>query len=284
MLATATLNIDPDHASLALAAKVFRTGVLDHAPAGDVGYADAPLGTLHHTAALAALQKAGVDVQLGRHVVGVDDDRVVTVRHRDTVESVRAQQVVLAVPPRAAFAVAPQLADTPAAPAQQLGTSPIVNVHVIFDRRVTDLPFAAGVGTPVQWFFDRTRTSGLQARRPGAQYLAITVSAADAEIDVPARRLAETFTAELRSLLPGARDAEVLDAFVTRERHATFRQEAGSAALRAGVDPGLGGVFLAGAWTDTGWPDTMESAVRSGVRAAEAVLRVPAAEMSRYHS
>jgi squalene-associated FAD-dependent desaturase len=281
VLSVATLNIDPDHASLALAAKVFRTGVLDTASAGDVGYADAPLGELHSTAARRALEAAGVDVRVNHHVESLDDGRL-TVRHRGDVETLWPETTVLAVPPRVAFRIAPGLRDTAAAPAHELGTSPIVNVHVVYDRTVTDLPFGAAVDSPVQWFFDRTQTSGLAVRAPGQQYLAITVSAADAIIDTPSRELVEQYTAELARLFPPARSAEVLEAFVTRERNATFRQEAGSGALRPGPESGIDDLWLAGAWTNTGWPDTMEGAVRSGIRAAEAALRVTSRDAVRF--
>src|SRR5205814_9919340 len=111
---------------------------------------------------------------------------------------------------------------------------------------------------------DRTDSSGLAQQRPGAQYLAITVSAAAGVIDAPSKQVLDRFVPELARLLPDAARAEVLDAFVTRERHATFRQAAGSWALRPATGDGPHGVQLAGAWTDTGWPDPMEGAVRSG--------------------
>jgi squalene-associated FAD-dependent desaturase len=282
VLSVATLNIDPDHASLALAAKVFRTGVLDTASAGDVGYADAPLGDLHSTAARRALEAAGVDVRVNRHVESSDGDGRLVVRHRGEVETYWPEALVLAVPPRVAFRIAPQLADTAVARARELGTSPIVNVHVIYDRPVTDLPFGAAVDSPVQWFFDRTQTSGLAAQTPGQQYLAITVSAADAIVDTPSRELVERYTGELARLFPEARSASVVEAFVTRERNATFRQEAGTATLRPGPETGLDGLWLAGAWTNTGWPDTMEGAVRSGIRAAEAALQVTPRDAVRF--
>ncbi|GAB2464113.1 hydroxysqualene dehydroxylase [Jatrophihabitans fulvus] len=276
VLATATLNLHPDHASLALAAKVFRTGVLDHAAAGDVGHATVPLGDLHHGAAERSLRDAGVDVRLAHHVESVAPDGEVRARHRTAASDdevvLRPTRTVLAVPPRVAFRLLPALADSDAGAAARLTTSAIVNVHVVYDRRVTDLAFAAGVGTPVQWFFDRTESSGLARQRPGAQYLAVTVSAADDVVDLPTTVLRKRFTEALAALLPAAAPATVLDSFVTRERHATFRQAAGTAALRPGPDPGLGAVLLAGAWTDTGWPDTMESAVRSGEVAAAAAL------------
>jgi len=77
----------------------------------------------------------------------------------------------------------------------------------------------------------------------------------------------------LEDLFPAARDARITDFFVTRERRATFRQAPGSAALRPGAATALPGLVLAGAWTDTGWPDTMEGAVRSGLNAARELRR-----------
>ncbi len=281
IVATATLNAAPDDASLALAAKVFRTGLLDHAPAGDVGYAAVPLGELHGTAAHAALDAAGVEVLTGHRVEEVMPGAVRATGRRGE-RTLRPDAVIAALPPRELFRAAPALATTSAAPARELGTSPIVNVHIVYDRTVTDLPFAAGVGSPVQWFFDRTDSSGVRRSQPGAQYLAVTVSAADDVIDTPSAQLRERYVAALADLLPAARRADVVDAFVTRERHATFRQAPGTAALRPGPRSGLDGLWLAGAWTATGWPDTMESAVRSGIAAAESALEVAPRQITRF--
>ncbi len=274
IVATATLNLDPDKASLALAAKVFRTGLLDSAPAGDVGYAAVPLGRLHDDAAAKALADAGVEVLVDHAVRHVDPGTLVQADGPHGARSWPAESVVLAVPHPDAFGVAPTLAGSAAGRAAGLGASPIVNVHVVYDRTVTDLPFAAAVGSPVQWFFDRTESSGLAARRPGAQYLAVTVSAAEDLIATQSKDILARFVPEIARLLPAADRAEVIDSFVTRERRATFRQAAGSWALRPSVGEGPPGVWLAGAWTDTGWPDTMESAVRSGVTAAEAAAGI----------
>jgi hydroxysqualene dehydroxylase len=188
---------------------------------------------------------------------------------RDGGLEIRADGVVLAVPPDVAARLVP--ADAVAGGAgpgpdrwRELGASPIVNVHVIYDRLVTSLPFAAAVDSPVQWVFDRTRSSGLQA----GQYLAVSLSAADDLVDIPAAQLRERFVPALEDLFPAARDARITDFFVTRERRATFRQVPGCAALRPGAATALPGLVIAGAWTDTGWPDTMEGAVRSGLNAA----------------
>ena len=155
----------------------------------------------------------------------------------------------------------------PTGPAR-LGASPIVNVHVVYDRPVTDLPFVAGVATPVQWVFDRTRSSGLDH----GQYLAISLSGADREIAERSEDLRARFLPALQSLFPRAREARVEAFFVTREHSATFRQVPGTRALRPGPRTAVPGFYLAGAWTDTGWPATMEEAVRSGLAAAREAL------------
>ena len=188
--------------------------------------------------------------------------------------SLAADGVVLAVPPpQAAGLLPPAAAGRPGTAGDPggwsgLGESPIVNVHVIYDRPVTSLPFAAAVDSPVQWIFDRTEISGCDR----GQYLALSLSAADEYAGRRAQSLRETFLPALEQLLPAARAAGIIDFFVTRERRATFRQVPGTAALRPGAATPLGGLALAGAWTDTGWPDTMEGAVRSGLEAARTIM------------
>ncbi len=131
----------------------------------------------------------------------------------------------------------------------------------------------------MQWVFDRTDSSGLAATDPGAQYLAVSQSAAQDDIDRPVAELRERYLPELERLLPGARGAGVRDFFVTRERTATFAPSPGVGRLRPDAPTNAPGLYLAGAWTATGWPATMESAVRSGLNAAGAAL----SELGRPH-
>lgn len=270
LVGVATLNARAGGASLALAAKVFKTGLLSAPGAADIGWAHVPLGELHDTLARRALDKAGVRTELRARVGSVEPGaaggwRVVTDRGEH-----RAATVVLAVPQRETRALLPEGAlDSPEL-LTELGTAPILNIHVVYDRTVLRRPFFAALGSPVQWVFDRTAPSGLSG--PG-QYLALSQSAAGAEIDAPVHELRARYLPELERLLPAARGAGIRDFFVTRERTATFDPAPGSGRLRPGTRTRAPGLYLAGAWTATGWPATMEGAVRSGTTAAAAALR-----------
>jgi uncharacterized protein with NAD-binding domain and iron-sulfur cluster len=302
LFTVSALNVAGDDASLALAAVVVKTGLLGANDAADIGVPALPLGELHGDAAARLLAKLGADVRLNTKVSAITRSdsprsdspkpdspkpdstkpdstrseypfRVELARADDgDADVIEADEVVLAVPPEQAARLIPAdaLPSAEVAAWSGLGASPIVNLHVIYDRQVMDLPFAAGVDTPVQWIFDRTRISGFSG--PG-QYLAVSLSAGDEYVDTPVADLRERFVPALAELFPRARDARVTEFFVTRERRATFRQVPGTAALRPGAETKLPGLVLAGAWTATGWPDTMESAVRSGLAAATELRR-----------
>lgn len=278
LVGVATLNATADVASLAPAATVFRLGLLTDAAAGDIGWSRVPLGQLHGDAAARGLREAGAAVHTSTKVRGVRRTaggwQLTSERDGERVEETVVDRMICAVPPAGAERLLPEGAlDLPSGWSAALGSSPIVNVHVVYDRRVLDTPFAAGVGTPIQWVFDRTEQSGLRRHRPApAQYVAVSLSAADDLIRTPTARLREQMVPALAALLPAARDARVLDFFVTREPHATFRPSPGTAALRPAPTTRAPGLFLAGAWTGTGWPATMEGAVRSGNAAADAAL------------
>ncbi|MER7274030.1 hydroxysqualene dehydroxylase HpnE [Dactylosporangium sp. NPDC000244] len=273
LITIAALNTPAQDASLALAARVFRTGLLERAGAGDIGRPLVPLADLHGRPAHRLLTGLGVRVATGSRAERIRPDgtgfRVVTggTGGRAAQDEILADAVVLAVPPQAAARLVPPAAGAARDDWDRLGSSPIVNVHLRYDSAVTRLPFAAAVESPAQWIFDRTPAS-----MSGEQYLVVSISAADDTIAAPAARLTAVCADAVAGLLPAARSARLLDAFVTREPRATFRQAPGTRALRPGAATRVPGLVLAGAWTDTGWPDTMEGAVRSGHRAADVVL------------
>ncbi|WP_280268354.1 hydroxysqualene dehydroxylase HpnE [Nocardia wallacei] len=303
LVGIATLNARADDVSLALAATVFQIGLLTRSDAADIGWSRVPLGQLHGEAARAALTAAGATVTTRAKVAAIRRASGGWVVSADG-DTIAADAVVLAVPPAAAAAVLPpQSVELPTDFAAALGNSPIINVHVVYDRKVMTEPFRAGIGTVAQWVFDRTGPSGLGPHIVGGpdpqgtsvpesydpdgaagQYLAVSVSAADEFVDMPTTELRRLFLPALHRILPATHTAEVLDFFVTRERHATFRPAPGSARLRPTARTALPGLYLAGAWTATGWPATMEGAVRSGESAVAQLnsdLSAPVPEAAR---
>ncbi|NUR62580.1 MAG: NAD(P)-binding protein [Catenulispora sp.] len=258
LFVTAALNCRLEEASLGLSAMVIQNALLGRADAADIGVPRLPLGDLHGRAAEKKLRRVHLKTKVASVVSGT----------RLIVDGfpVDADAVIVAVPHPAAAALVPAQACPDRERWAGLSASPIVDVHVVYDRPVLDVPFAAVVDSPVQWVFDRSATAGLPAG--AGQYVSSVVSAAGQWIDAPVARVREAFVPALAEVLPAARRARVAEFFVTRERHATFRQAPGSAALRPAAATALPGLFLAGAWTATGWPDTMEGAVRSGLTAA----------------
>ena len=268
-----TVNADAADASLKLAARVFVTGLLTEAGAADIGVARVPLSALHGDAARRALEAAGGEVRASAPTKAVRPGTASGLEVQVDGEVIEADSVVVAVPHDAVAGLLPSGTVAKQDRLVDLGTSPIVNVHLVYDRPVTDIAFFAGVGTDAQFVFDRTEGAGLD---DGRQCLAVSLSAADSYIGTPSAELVSHFTAELARLLPAAADATVTESIVTRERAATFLGVPGTDSLRASAECGLPGVYLAGAWCDTGWPATMEGAVRSGTGAGRLAARFAA--------
>lgn len=252
-----TCNDRSDRVSAALAAFVFQEGFLRTTRGSAIGWSRVGLTRLVDPAARAFLEARGGRVLSG---LGVSEAGPTGVRLGDG-EWIPADAVVLALPPGRAHEVCPAAV----APPGGLASSPIVNVHLWYDRPVMDEPFTAVVDSPVQWIFNRT---AMGDRAEGGHHLAISISGARREIEVPRDELAAQIRAELEHLVPAARGAELVATAVVKEPQATFAAGPGQAAHRPATATPLRGVALAGAWTATGWPATMEGAVRSGIRAA----------------
>jgi hypothetical protein len=173
--------------------------------------------------------------------------------------SIPARRVICALPPEATDRLlrSVQTASDYAA----LGRSAIVNVYLWYDRPVLPVPFAGTFDSPLQWIFDRSRILGEQA---GGWCVGASLSAADDLVDRPKDALAELCDDALGRLLPARGRARLERSAVVKERRATFRADPRATARRPGPVTSVPGLFLAGDWTDTGWPATMEGAVRSG--------------------
>ncbi len=265
LIALPALNLPAGQASLALAAFVFQRGLLERADAGDIGFHRRPLSEVVGDPAERALRAAGVELKLGwrAELVGggfevLSDD-----------DGVSADAVIVALPHARAANLIEPLDPRAAEGVRGLRDSPIVNLHVVYDRRVCELPFAAGVGSPVQYVFDRSAAGGVEG---GRQYLAVSLSGAQNEMGMSVDALRGRYLPALAELFPQARAATVERFLVTREHAATFCAQPGVGALRPGPRTSVPGLVLAGAWTATGWPATLEGAVLSGHAAAREAL------------
>jgi zeta-carotene desaturase len=149
--------------------------------------------------------------------------------------------------------------------------APITTIHLWFDREITQLDHAALLDTRIQWVFNKSR---IRRDEPGAdttgQYLELVISASFAELHATREQIITAALAELERFFPAVRNAKILKSGILKEARATFSVLPGLDAHRPHADAG-DGLFLAGDWTQTGWPSTMEGAVRSGRLAAEAI-------------
>jgi squalene-associated FAD-dependent desaturase len=249
------LNLPSAQASASLGLFTVQTALLAERDASDLVLPVAPLGPMHGEAAGDALRAAGAAVRTGARAVALEGDAVVLAEG----EHVGGDVFVLAVPP----AECARLLDEPD---PGLDTSPIVSVHLLFDRVLLEPPLAALLGSPAHWVFDRGRLTGRRPER--GQYLTVVSSGVPELEAMRGRELVELMARELAARLgPG----ELVWSRVSREPAATFAGRPGTAARRPGPRTGRPNVFRAGAWTRTGWPATMEGAVRSGREAARAV-------------
>jgi len=163
---------------------------------------------------------------------------------------------------------------------QKIGVSPITGVHFWFDRQVMTEPFLTLIDTHTQWVFNKTAlyansngTSAAPSSASQSQYLQLVISASYDLLPKPRQEIIDLCLKEIRHALPAARDAQLVKATVIKETAATFSPHPGVDPLRPMQETLIAGLYLAGDWTDTGWPATMEGAVRSGYLAAEALLR-----------
>lgn len=255
-----TCNDRSDRVSAALAMFVLTEGLMRTRGGSAIGWSLTGLSHLVDAPTRRLLHQRGGEVITGAAVTRATGEGVAL----DDGREIPADAVVLALPPGRARQVAPEA--LPVDPA--LGESPIVNVHLWYDRPVTTAPILAVVDSPVQWIFDRTAITGEGA--PG-QHLALSLSGAHDEMPVPRADLAMQMDSEIRALFADAAAADLVQWAVIKDARATFAPGPGQAARRPGAVTPVPGITLAGTWTATGWPATMEGAVRSGLAAVRSM-------------
>jgi hydroxysqualene dehydroxylase len=243
------LNLPTDEADAVAGLFTVRTALLGRRGSSDLILPARPLGAMHGEAAGRALEAAGASLRLGERVESLD--------------ALDADSVVVAVPPRESARLLGE-------PEPALEDSPIVSAHLWFDRPLLTTQLAALLGSDSHWVFDRGALTGRPPER--GQYVTVVSSGVPDLLEVRGRGLVQRLAGQLTERLGSA---ELLWSRVSREPYATIALRPGT--TRPGTATGRPGVVRAGAWTDTGWPATMESAVRSGRAAAAQVLaRAPA--------
>ncbi|HUY09616.1 MAG TPA: hydroxysqualene dehydroxylase HpnE [Candidatus Dormibacteraeota bacterium] len=268
-------NVSLDRCSAGLAAYVIREGLLGRGDAGALRIPATDLTAWLDPPSRRRLAAVGVDLKLRWRAAELLPGRVRRhlVRSADG-EEVEADLVVLAGSAMAAKRLLGSrgIADPILEAAALLPNSPIVNLHLFTDRPFLPGPVVTAPGSPLQWLFDRSRLGEEELVLDGQPifHSAVSLSAAEELIGIAETTVTESLWRLCQDLFPAARRARLRHSRVTREAAATFAAVPGSAAARPGPTTPLEGLWLAGNWTDTGWPATMEGAVRSGRVAADA--------------
>lgn len=232
--------------------QVFWLGFLATADGYEMGVPAAPLRELYDAEALR--RKAGVRLEFRTPVERISPEGL---RAGGSLHS--ADYYISALPFERLAAVAPELGIE----ADRFEHSPITGIHIWYDRPVTNLPHATLLGRTLQWMFNKSE----------GKYLQFVVSASRSLVSMPRQDVIAMAVEEAREFFEQARSAVVVRSQVIKEIRATFSAKPGTELLRPPARTAYPNLFLAGDWTDCGWPATMEGAVRSGYLAAEAVCR-----------
>ncbi len=276
------LNEDLDQVSVPYAAQVVRESFLKSAAAGRMGIPTVPLTELYSTAG-DYIRARGGEIQFR---ASVESFRTVPFAVNVTTngQEEKFDYLVLAVPFDVLGRMLPDSASAEplAAALGQFSTSPITGIHLWFDRQITDLDHAVLLDRTIQWMFHKSRI--IAARSNAARsneahengngsYIELVVSCSRSLVEKSKAEIVEMAMREAQEFFPSAPDATLLKSTVIKEVHATYSPRPGIEQYRPKPKTEWPRVFLAGDWTATGWPATMEGAVRSGYLAADAVAR-----------
>jgi squalene-associated FAD-dependent desaturase len=272
------LNDDLDRISVHYAGKVIRDSFLNSAEAGRIGVPLLPLSEMYGGAA-AYLQARGGVLHLRTGVDGLEQTVEGWRVHTSGIGGEQWQafdEVILALPLEATQRLVPMLpagADRDALTQTLEGFEhvPLAGVHLWFDREITELPHAVLLDTTIQWMYQREKLQPGKAKEGSGSHIELVVSVARKLVPMAQREIIDLALRELALFFPAVREARLNKAIVTKEVRATFSVPPGLDTHRPGARTPWPGLYLAGDWTDTGWPATMEGAARSGFLAAEAV-------------
>ncbi len=274
------LNEDLELTSVRYALQVFRESFLKSAEAGRMGVPRVPLSELYGHA-VDYIQERGGEVLL-RSSVNAFCPGANGVKISSNAGESEFDYAVLAVPFHLAAGMLPDSAEAETLK-QMLGSfesSPITGVHLWFDQPFTDLPHAVLLDRTIQWMFHKTLfhqngTSKEAATEENLQqarsYIEVVISSSKTLVEKSRQEIVDLAMKELAEFFPAMKASKLVKATVIKEVHATYSIRPGLDQYRPGPKTAWPRLFLAGDWTATGWPATMEGAVRSGYLAAEAI-------------
>jgi squalene-associated FAD-dependent desaturase len=276
------LSEELDHIDARYGIDVFWKAVLSNKTGYRMGVPSVALGELYEGCRLAIEQKGGeVIFRSPLRGLRIENGKLLAALF-DGGREETADAYVVALPHLALSELLPESlkrTDTALGNLDKISNAPITGVHFWFDRQVMTEPFITLLDTTTQWIFNKTAlfagangAGGVRTPDKG-QYLQLVISASYELLQKPRQEIIDLCLKEVRQALPAAREANLVKATVIKEAAATFSPQPGVDRWRPMQQTSIAGLFLAGDWTATGWPATMEGAVRSGYLAAEAVLR-----------
>jgi squalene-associated FAD-dependent desaturase len=274
------LDEELDRTDARFGVDVFWKAFLSNSTGYRMGVPAVPLANLYD-GCKSEIERRGGEVILRAPVRGlkIENGELAGIRFDEAREET-ADAYVFAVPHTALAELLPESmkqGDPSLANLDKIKVAPITGVHFWFDREVMREPFLTLLDTTTQWIFNKTAlyagSKGEGKSSVSGQYLQLVISASYDLLQKPRQEIIDLCLAEVRQALPAARKAELVKATVIKEAAATFSPEPGVDRWRPRQRTAIPRLFLAGDWTATGWPATMEGAVRSGYLAAEALLR-----------
>lgn len=255
------VNEELDRMAASHGLQVFRQGFLAGANSCEMGVPAVPLGDLYSSDAWKRIGNVEIRLRMAVTRILIEDGAVHGVIANG--EKLEADHYVCALPFERVPGIAPELGLDLSA----FEHSPITGIHLWFDRPVTDLPHATLLDRTIQWMFNKGE----------GRYVQLVVSASRSLVEMPRAEVIALALKELAEFFPAVRDAKLEKAHVVKEVRATFSAKPGLESLRPVSRTGVPNLFLGGDWTRSGWPATMEGAVRSGYIAAEAVTEAAGA-------
>ncbi|MEK6300267.1 MAG: hydroxysqualene dehydroxylase HpnE [Acidobacteriota bacterium] len=265
----ATLNEDPRTASAKMLKRVLEEAFGRGRGNTSIGIARVGLSDLYTAGASEYIESRGGRVRTGAEVEKLDVEQVAVVAATlKTGERIEADWFISAVPPSAFMKMLDELTAIQFQPISKLETSPIVSINLWFDRPVIDREFTGLIGTRCQWIFNKDLILATEK----TNQIAVIISAAREFVDWTRESLVEMAVTELHEMIPASREATLIQSAIVKEREATMAHSVESDYLRPGPRTYLRNLVLAGDWTETGLPATIESAVLSGDTAAKIVV------------